>query len=54
MHCYAFSPPGGMVNQGLGKFMEPFVTSMVVGKDMVPRMTMPNLARMIDQMVCFS
>lgn len=40
-----------MVNQGLGKFLEPFVTSMIVGKDMVPRMSMPNLARMIDQMV---
>ena len=51
VHCYAFSPPGGMVNRGLSSFMEPFVTSMAVGKDMVPRMSMPNLARMIDQMV---
>ncbi len=39
------------MSRGLGRYTEAFVTSLVVGKDMVPRMSMPNLARMIDQMV---
>lgn len=35
----------------LSRLVEPFVTSVVVGKDVVPRVSVANLGRLIDQMV---
>ena len=30
--CWAFCPPGGLVTPGLSHAMEPFCTSVVIGK----------------------
>ena len=49
--CLAFSPPGGLMSKNLSRAVEPFVTSVVVGKDVVPRLSVVNIGRLIDQMV---
>lgn len=51
LKCYAFSPPGALASPALGRLMEPFVTSVVIGKDLVPRMTLPSLIRLGDDMI---
>lgn len=51
LKCWAFSPPGGLVSRSLVSWMEEWCTSIVVGKDAVPRMTVDNLSRLMDQMV---
>lgn len=50
MQCWALSPPGGLMSTNLSRLVEPFVTSVVVGKDVVPRVSVVNLGRLIDQM----
>lgn len=39
------------MSTNLSRIVEPFVTSVVVGKDVVPRVSVVNLGRLIDQMV---
>jgi hypothetical protein len=39
VRCWAFCPPGGLVDARLSRAVEPFVTSVVVGKDAVSRMS---------------
>ncbi|EIE20387.1 alpha/beta-hydrolase [Coccomyxa subellipsoidea C-169] len=51
VHCWALSPPGGLMSTNLSRLVEPFVTSVIVGKDVVPRVSVVNLGRLIDQMV---
>lgn len=51
LKCWAFSPPGGLVSKSLLGWMEGWCTSVVVGKDAVPRMTVNNLSRLMDDMV---
>ena len=51
MKCWAFSPPGGLISNSLVGFMEEFCISVVVGKDAVPRMSVNNLNRLMDEMV---
>lgn len=41
------------MSRNLSRAVEPFVTSVVVGKDVVPRMSVVNIGRLIDQMVGF-
>jgi len=38
LHCYAFAPPGGLLSPPAVDFSRPFITSIVVGKDVVPRL----------------
>ena len=51
IQCWALSPPGGLMSTNLARLVEPFVTSVVLGKDVVPRSSVANLGRLIDQMV---
>jgi hypothetical protein len=39
------------MSTNLSRLAQPFVTSVVVGKDVVPRVSVVNLGRLIDQMV---
>lgn len=41
--CYAFSPPGGLLSKALAEYSRQFVVSVVLGKDLVPRLSMPNM-----------
>lgn len=39
------------MSTNLSRLVQTFVTSVVVGKDVVPRVSVVNLGRLIDQMV---
>ena len=39
------------MSTNLSRLVQPFVTSVIVGKDVVPRVSVVNLGRLIDQMV---
>ncbi len=51
LKCWAFSPPGGLVSESLLPALGEWCVSVVCGKDAVPRMTVNNLARLMDEMV---
>lgn len=38
------------MSTNLSRLVQPFVTSVIVGKDVVPRVSVVNLGRLIDQM----
>lgn len=38
--CWAFAPPGGLISPGLSLRMRDWCTSVVVGRDMVPRLSL--------------
>ena len=40
------------MSKNLSRAVQPFVTSVVCGKDVVPRLSIVNVGRLIDQMVC--
>ncbi|XP_052873431.1 diacylglycerol lipase-alpha [Anopheles cruzii] len=37
LHCYSYSPPGGLLSIPAVEYSKSFITSVVVGKDVVPR-----------------
>ncbi|XP_015281684.1 PREDICTED: sn1-specific diacylglycerol lipase beta [Gekko japonicus] len=43
LRCYAFSPPGGLLSKSLADYTKQFIVSVIVGKDVVPRLSMPNM-----------
>ncbi|XP_022599250.1 sn1-specific diacylglycerol lipase beta [Seriola dumerili] len=43
LQCYAFSPPGGLLSKALADYSKDFVLSVVLGKDLVPRLSIPNM-----------
>eukprot|EP00884_Botryococcus_braunii_P011575 jgi/Botrbrau1/20418/Bobra.0006s0072.2 len=49
--CVAFCPPGGLMTTNLAAAVAPFTTSVVVGKDVVSRMSVVNIGRLLDQIV---
>ncbi len=51
LKCWAFSPPGGLVSDSLLPALSEWCVSVVCGKDAVPRMTVNNLARLMDEMI---
>jgi sn1-specific diacylglycerol lipase len=51
LKCWAFSPPGCMINRTLVRYVRGFVTAVVAGKDIVPRMSVVTLNRLVDEMV---
>jgi len=46
--CYAYSPPGGLLCEPAAKESEKFIVSVVVGQDLVPRLSMPNIHRLSE------
>uniref|UniRef100_A0A8B9EY84 Diacylglycerol lipase-beta n=1 Tax=Amazona collaria TaxID=241587 RepID=A0A8B9EY84_9PSIT len=43
LRCYAFSPPGGLLSKSLADYTKRFIVSVIVGKDLVARLSMPNM-----------
>ncbi|XP_043934561.1 diacylglycerol lipase-beta [Protopterus annectens] len=43
LKCYAFSPPGGLLSKPLADYSKDFTISIIVGKDLVPRLSIPNM-----------
>ncbi|TRY67654.1 hypothetical protein TCAL_05860 [Tigriopus californicus] len=48
--CYAFSPPGGLLNEMAAKASEHFTISVVVGMDLIPRLSLQSLTLLKEQM----
>lgn len=43
LKCYAFSPPGGLLSKALAEYSQSFIISIILGKDLVPRLSLPNM-----------
>uniref|UniRef100_A0A1X7VJF4 sn-1-specific diacylglycerol lipase n=1 Tax=Amphimedon queenslandica TaxID=400682 RepID=A0A1X7VJF4_AMPQE len=42
LHCYAFSPPGGLISDAGISFTKSFITSVVLGTDLIPRLSLDS------------
>lgn len=51
VRCFAFSPPGGLLSQAAARFTETFCLSVIVGDDLVPRLSLDTLESLKRQMV---
>lgn len=51
LFCYAFSPPGATLSYDATKYAEDFVLSIVIGKDMIARMSLNNLKDLRDRVM---
>ncbi|KDD75293.1 hypothetical protein H632_c761p0, partial [Helicosporidium sp. ATCC 50920] len=51
VQCWAFCPPGGLMSWNLSRIAASFCTSVVVGKDVISRLSLNNLKRIVDEMV---
>uniref|UniRef100_A0A8C3WCE1 Diacylglycerol lipase-beta n=1 Tax=Catagonus wagneri TaxID=51154 RepID=A0A8C3WCE1_9CETA len=43
VRCYAFSPPRGLLSKSLYEYSKSFIVSLVLGKDVIPRLSLTNL-----------
>ena len=43
VHCYAYSPPGGLLSQAAARESEKFTVSVLVGDDVIPRLSLRNI-----------
>ncbi|KAL0018987.1 hypothetical protein WJX79_010040 [Trebouxia sp. C0005] len=46
--CWAFCPPGGLLSQNLSHAAEDYCTSIIVNKDMVPRLSLKTVYRLFE------
>ena len=46
--CWAFCPPGGLLSQSLSHAAEEYCTSVIVNKDMVPRLSLKTVYRFFE------
>ncbi|XP_065890020.1 diacylglycerol lipase-alpha-like isoform X2 [Dysidea avara] len=51
LHCYSFSPPGALFTLPLVEYSKPFITTIIYGSDIVPRMTFRGLLYLKRTMV---
>lgn len=63
--CFSFGPPGGLLSMPAQQYSQEFITSVVVGKDVVPRIGLRQMEslradlinaikRSVDPKVCFT
>ncbi|XP_039082071.1 diacylglycerol lipase-beta isoform X2 [Hyaena hyaena] len=43
VRCFAFSPPRGLLSKSLYEYSKTFIVSLVLGKDVIPRLSVTNL-----------
>ena len=48
IHCWAYSPPGGLLSKETVKLTYPYVTSVVVGHDIIPRLGVRTMEQLRD------
>lgn len=49
--CFAFEPPGWLVTKEISQYMADFCLSLVTGNDLVPRIGIVTLKKLVGQMV---
>ena len=52
LQCFAFSPPGGLISSSAAEYTESFCLSVIVGHDLVPRLSLPALEKLMNQVEC--
>lgn len=48
---WCFSPPGALMSPGASKQLEGMCTSVVIAKDMIPRLSIKTFQHLRDQMM---
>ena len=51
LRCWAFAPPGGLMSVGGSLAMREYCTSVIIGKDMIPRLSLRSVERLADEML---
>jgi len=51
LRCFAFSPPGGLLCLAAARFTESFCLSVIVGDDLVPRLSLATMEVLKQQLV---
>lgn len=51
LRCWAFNPPGGLLSWNLSQLSQRFCTAVVVGKDVISRLSFTTAKRLVDEMV---
>ncbi|KAM9305954.1 diacylglycerol lipase-beta [Gastrophryne carolinensis] len=51
LKCYAFSPPGGLLSKALAEYSKSFIISIIVGKDLVSRLSLPNMEDLKNRVI---
>ncbi len=51
LRCFVFSPPGGLLTWPAAEATRPFVTTVVVGKDVVPRLGLAQMETLRAQIL---
>ncbi len=51
VRCFAFSPPGGLLSLAAARFTETFCMSVIIGDDLVPRLSLATLDTLKRQMI---
>jgi len=49
--CWAYAPPGGLMSPELSAAMRDYCTSVVCGRDLVPRLSLSNMEILARQMI---
>eukprot|EP00731_Ephydatia_muelleri_P032065 Em0023g572a len=49
LHCYAFAPPGGLINIESVYYTRTFITTIVIGNDMVPRLSQKSFETLSEK-----
>ncbi|ESO88978.1 hypothetical protein LOTGIDRAFT_106374 [Lottia gigantea] len=51
LRCYAFSPPGGLLSPTASKHARDYICSVIVGKDVIPRLGIPTMTKLKTQIL---
>ena len=51
VYCWAFCPPGGLAEPTVAEAAKSFCTSVALGKDWIPRLTLGSFEQLRDEMV---
>lgn len=51
LKCFAYSPPGWLLSSTLNNYAKEFVCSVVVGKDLVPRLGLATIQKLKEKMI---
>ncbi|GAX83082.1 hypothetical protein CEUSTIGMA_g10508.t1 [Chlamydomonas eustigma] len=51
LHCWSFAPPGGLLSPQACLDMKPYCTSVIIGRDMIPRLSLRSVERLADEML---
>jgi sn1-specific diacylglycerol lipase len=51
LHCYAYAPPGGLMNKAAAQYTKSFITAVFFENDIVPRLSIQNFEQLGNDML---